>query len=219
MEKPSKLAPEQQRTLARLTAVPELSGFYLAGGTAIAHHLNHRTSVDLDLFSRTDDVDLDAVGRGALAALDEGEVVAATDATLTLRAGIVEVDIVRYPYPLLAETVPGPEGFDVPGLEDLAVMKLAAIAKRGVFRDFWDLYAILQEGSVSLDSALDGYIRRFGLSASDLYHVLRSLTYFDDAEAELVMPRGLTPTLWERITRFFQDQVPRAARRRLEEDQ
>jgi hypothetical protein len=217
--KPSQLAPEQQRTLARLKRVPELAEFYLAGGTAVAHHLRHRTSVDLDLFSRTRDADLDAVARGALAVLDDAEVIAATDATLTMRVGGVEVDVVRYPYPLLSQCVPGPEGFDVPGLRDLAVMKLAAIAKRGIYRDFWDLYAILQEGSVSLDDALDGYLRRFALSASDLYHVLRSLTYFGDAEAEVVMPRGLTPALWATITRFFQDQVPSVARRRLQEDQ
>jgi hypothetical protein len=217
--KSSKLAPEQRRALACLSKVPELSAFYLAGGTAVAHHLQHRTSADLDLFSHSVDVELDAVGRGALQVLDDGELVAATDATLTLRAGTVEVDIVRYPYPLLEGTSPGPEGFAIPGLKDLAVMKLAAIAKRGAYRDFWDVFEILQGSSVTLDDALDGYVQRFGLSASDLYHVVRSLTYFGDAEAEVIMPRGLTEEQWLAIKAYFSDAVPAVARRRFESDE
>jgi hypothetical protein len=40
----SRLAPSQLRALARLKALDALRPFYLAGGTAVAFHLGHRTS-------------------------------------------------------------------------------------------------------------------------------------------------------------------------------
>jgi hypothetical protein len=42
------LAPRQQRVLAQLGPLLTPGGFYLAGGTALALHLGHRRSVDLD---------------------------------------------------------------------------------------------------------------------------------------------------------------------------
>ena len=37
-----------------LQSKPYLKGFYLVGGTALALHLEHRKSVDIDLFSNFD---------------------------------------------------------------------------------------------------------------------------------------------------------------------
>ena len=59
--KPSKLAKDQQAALGLLNRVPALQRFYLAGGSAIASHLGHRLSLDLDLFSLDRSVDLQEV--------------------------------------------------------------------------------------------------------------------------------------------------------------
>lgn len=53
MAKATRLAPEQLRALDQLRRIPSIEQFYLAGGSAIAWHLGHRQSVDLDLFSRS----------------------------------------------------------------------------------------------------------------------------------------------------------------------
>jgi hypothetical protein len=98
----------------------------------------------------------------------------------------------------------GPEGVKVAGLRDLAAMKLAAIAKRGVRRDYWDLYAILTRTKLSLESVCDDYLRKFGVSEADLYHVLRALTWFEDAEADRRLPRGLTAKKWRDIRDWFE---------------
>ncbi len=45
------LAPAQRRVLGRLGPVLTARGYYLAGGTALALHLGHRRSVDLDWFT------------------------------------------------------------------------------------------------------------------------------------------------------------------------
>ena len=143
-----------------------------------------------------------------MALFASAEVVAATDAALTIRYGDLAIDIVRYPYSPLEEPTPGPEGFPTAGLRDLAAMKLSAIAKRGIKRDFWDLHEIVSNSDLDLDQAFDAYLEKFGVRESDLYHVLRSLTYFDDADAEQVFPSGLTLVRWELIKTYFLQNAP-----------
>ncbi|MBI4699699.1 MAG: nucleotidyl transferase AbiEii/AbiGii toxin family protein [Deltaproteobacteria bacterium] len=208
----TELAPAQRRALARLRRLASLRGFYLAGGSAVAFHLRHRRSNDLDLFSPGAEVDLSAVSDD-LARLPDLAVVSATDAVLRVRLGRVALDVVRYRYPPLRRPSAGPEGFPVAGLLDLATMKLAAISVRGIRRDFWDLHEILTRTSVTLGRSLDGYVSRYGVKQADLYHVLRALTYFDDAEKEPA-PRGLGVSRWRAIKEYFSERAPEALRRR-----
>lgn len=207
MAEPTGLAEEQLRALDRLSRVQELESFYLAGGTAICFHLKHRRSLDLDLFSCSKELDLRAVREALLAADHNASVVGETDAVLKMRLLGEPVDLVRYPYPLLEPPTAGPSGMNVAGLMDLAVMKLSALARRGIRRDFWDLHAILETG-ITLREAGDAYVQRFGLAESDLYHVARSLTYFVDAEKDPAFPAGLSPENWERIRAFFTAEAP-----------
>jgi hypothetical protein len=208
MGKPSGLAKEQHRALARLRSVAGATRFYLAGGAAIGWHVGHRRSNDLDLFSIAPKVDLVSLRRTLTSRAPSAEVLAITDATLRLRLEGVPVDVVRYPYPLLERPAPGPEGFLVAGLRDLAAMKLATIAGRGLRRDFWDLYAILRAG-MTLKTAVAAYQERFGLAEPELYHLARALTYFDDAEGEEAFPAGLTEARWRTIKTFFRREAPK----------
>lgn len=195
------LTREQRRALDRLIAARPEPAVYLAGGCAVAVHLGHRRSRDLNLFSFAE---LSFEPYRALTASPDVAILAETDAALSLRVGDVPVDIVRYPYPLVDPPIVGPGGAPTAGLRDLAAMKLAAIAKRGLRRDFWDLWAIVNAG-VTLVEAGEVYKRRFGRSQADLYHVWRALTFFDDAEREPVFPEGLSARRWSTIRRFFED--------------
>ena len=47
------MAEDQRRVLARLSRIVRERGLYLAGAAAVAHHLGHRRSRDLDFFSGT----------------------------------------------------------------------------------------------------------------------------------------------------------------------
>jgi hypothetical protein len=89
-------------------------------------------------------------------------------------------------------------------------MKLAAIAKRGLRRDFWDLHAILIARDVPLGATLDDYVAKYRVAEADLYHVLRSLTYFEDAERDAFLPAGLSEADWKAIKTFFQREAPKA---------
>lgn len=213
MAEPTALSPEQLRALGRLKGLLEPDRYYLAGGTAVAYHLGHRRSRDLDIFSAAP-VDLEQLGHRLTASTPEIEVLASTDAVLQLKLGDVPVDLVSYPHAPLLEPAPGPADFATADLLDLATMKLSAIARRGIRRDFWDLYAITTRSQVTLDDALDAYVRRFARSESDLYHVLRALTYFDDAEAETAPLEGMTDALWSQVRSYFEREAPGALRRR-----
>lgn len=201
------LAEEQQRALERLSAIPALAGYYLAGGSAVAYHLGHRRSRDVDLFSPGGGADLDRVADAVTATGQDARMLGRTDAALRLVVCGAAVDVVDYAHPLLEPPVSSELGFPVAGLLDLATMKLAAITRRGLRRDFWDLHAILASG-LTLAAAVDAYRRRFAVAAADLYHVLRALTYFVDAERD-PLPDGLTLGHWQRIKATFEREAPR----------
>lgn len=215
MAKRTGLPAGQRRTLARLIASPLPVEIYLAGGAAVGHYLGHRTSLDLDLFTEAPDANLTEVRRCLLQALPDAEVVAETDTALRVRTADGPVDVVRYPYPLLEPLQQGPEGCPVAGLRDLAVMKLAAIAKRGLRRDFWDLHEIVTTQALALGAVVDDYVAKFGLAESNIYHVLRSLTYFDDAERDPSLPSGLTTAHWDKVKAFFRSEAPKALEARM----
>jgi hypothetical protein len=214
MGKSPGLAPQQQRTLARLKPLLDEHGLYLAGGGAVAHHIGHRQSLDIDLFSLEPDIDLARFRDEAIGSLEDAKTLGLTDATLRLEVSGSPIDVVKYLYAPLDPPQPGPEGVLVAGERDLATMKLAAVSQRGIRRDFWDLYELLNHG-ISLGEALDSYATRFGVAHSDLYHVLRALTYFDDAEQDQVMPRGLTSGRWHKIRAFFEHAAPSELTARL----
>lgn len=201
------LAEAQQRALACLSTIDALGEYYLAGGSAVAYHLGHRRSRDVDLFSAAAGVDLDRVARAVAATGADTRVIGRTDIALSLVVCGAAVDIVNYQHPTLEPPVESPLGFRVATLLDLATMKLAAITRRGLGRDFWDLYEIVH-ADVTLAGAADGYVRRFGVSAADLYHVMRALTYFADAERD-PLPDGLTSEHWGEIKAYFEREAPR----------
>ncbi len=197
------LTPAQSSALARLNQTGVLRDVYLAGGVAVALHLGHRQSIDLDLFTRKPTLDVDSI-------LDRLRPIGAatigfTDATLTVRVGRVPIDFVRYPYDAIGRFTKGPAGVQIASLRDLAAMKLSAIARRGIRRDFWDLHEILTRGGRTLHQALDDYRKKFGVSEADVYHVIRALSWFDEAERDKVMPRGLTAPRWKAIRTWFED--------------
>ena len=161
MARGPRVPPKQLRALDRLKSVATIDRFYLAGGTAIAFHLRHRRSNDLDLFGPAT-ASFAPFQRLTREDPSKAQIVSIGEATLQMEVGGVPIDVVRDPYPLLEKPVPGPTGFPTAGLLDLATNKLAALR-----RDFWDLYAIAERG-ISLTTACDAYVARFGVSESDL---------------------------------------------------
>lgn len=197
--------PEAQRELLkRLGPIATDLDFYLGGGTALALHLGHRTSVDLDWFRREPIPDPLVLARDLENAGVDLQVESVAEHTLHAVADSVRLTFLEYDYPLLRPAVEWPEfGCRIAATEDLACMKLSAVASRGARRDFVDLYAILGAG-LDLPSMLELYRRKYRVR--DIGHLVMSLTYFDDAEAE-AMPRTLTEVAWEDIREGLEERV------------
>ena len=48
------IAPQTLNLIKELQVLPELSDFYLVGGTSLALQIGHRNSIDIDLFTVND---------------------------------------------------------------------------------------------------------------------------------------------------------------------
>lgn len=197
--------PKKQITVLKALGQQMLSrDFYLAGGTALAIHLGHRISVDLDWFTSQ------AFDDGLLFAQslrNSGlnlEIEQVSPGTLHGSIQNVRVTFLQYQYPMLRTLQHWKEmNCKLASLEDLACMKLSAVAQRGARKDFCDLYA-LGKTSFSLPEMLSFYQRKFGIR--DIGSVLYGLVYFDDAESER-MPRMLWKVTWSEIKKTILDWV------------
>lgn len=193
-----------RQLLAGLGRAPWMDVFYLAGGSAAALHLGHRVSIDLDFFSEQQyEVEslvqpLQALGRLVVQQQSPG--------TMVGRLEEVPISFFTYPYPLLEETAVV-DGVRIADLLDIALMKIVAIGQRGRMRDFVDLYFICRTGW-TLDELLRQIPKKYSTVSYPSYHLLRALTYFDDAERD-EPPKRLVDCDWAEARRFFEGEVRR----------
>jgi hypothetical protein len=195
---PKVLGASQVRVLRTLGPVLKAQGFYLGGGTALAMLLGHRHSLDLDWFNAQRFGDANALAARIRSEGIDFQAHAVGRGTLHGSVARVRVSLLEFPYPMLRAALPCPvAACEMASLDDLAAMKLSAIAQRGSRKDFVDVYA-LTEKHAPLKQLLDCYARKF--SIRDAGHVLYALSYFDDAERE-PMPRMLWKLSWQEIKR------------------
>jgi hypothetical protein len=167
--------PHTLELLTNLSKLKTLEGFVLVGGTALALQIGHRKSVDLDFFSKEE---FDA--RELLDKLSKDfRITPVNIDNNTLIASVVDVKVdfirFRYPFkkPFLVE-----DNISMLRIGDIAPMKIDAITGRGHKKDFFDLFYLLKY--MSLGEILDSYRDMFGHDT--IFHVLKSLVYFEDAE-------------------------------------
>ena len=192
-----------ESTLQLLRSANLLHGFYLAGGTGLALQFGHRLSLDLDFFATEpfhEDAFLQRVQTLAGFALW-------SKAPSTLHATIqtTKVSFLGYAYPVLY-TAHKFLGVPVADPRDIACMKVSAIASRGTKRNFVDLYFCAQQ--LELTEILRMFDRKYAQANVSRIHVLKSLTYFGDAEKDPI-PHMLVPFDWETVKQFFVGEVPR----------
>jgi predicted nucleotidyltransferase component of viral defense system len=167
--------PGTLELLKNLMSLPELDGFYLVGGTALALQFGHRMSVDLDLFT---ELQFDKVA--LLEALQKSyDVLVETEegSMLITSINFVKVDFVKMSYPVLFAPIVV-EGVRMLEIRDIAPMKLKAVTQRGSKKDFYDIYYLLDY--LTIQQMLELFSLKF--RQFEIFHVLKSLNYFDDAE-------------------------------------
>lgn len=152
-----------------------LKDFYLVGGTALALQIGHRLSVDLDFFTsyKKNIYDIE----GELLFLDGFKLNTKNNYALFAEFKGVKVDILNYPYKFIADPITH-NGITLCNKEDICAMKLKTAMNRGAKKDFYDIYFLLQE--FSLTKMFELFEKKY--TNIEPNAIVRSLTYFEDAE-------------------------------------
>ena len=162
--------------LHRLQGVAGEGGFALAGGTSLALRFGHRQSVDLDFFTNrgfNPSTLANAIGAGP------ESIIGMAAGTLQLRIDGVKIEFLSHAYPKLADD-DLIQGIRMWSIQDVGAMKLNAIANRGSKKDFYDLATLL--GHYTLQTLIGHYQSKY--RPASLMMVIRSLAWFEDADAE-----------------------------------
>jgi len=155
----------------------EISGFYLAGGTGLALQMGHRISQDLDFFSAEA---FDAVRIKEL--ISPEKIGLLREKSLHCVKEGVRLSFLFYDIPLCYHTHMW-RGIRIASWQDIVAEKLKAISQRGSKKGFYDLYATIVLKS-NIEEAGSFFMKRFKNTGINLYHVLKSIVYFEDADKE-----------------------------------
>lgn len=182
---------------ALAAAVVSMPYWFVIGGQAVRCFAPYRPSRDVD-FGLESPATLEEflaqlAGRGQVEVLERS-----ADTVHLIWNGIKVSAFV------LPELVPHVEDRHLT-LTGLLATKLHAILDRGLRRDFFDLYVLLQQHALGIAALLSAVRTVYGGAIKDGL-LLRALTYFDDADREASLP-GEGPRDWQVVKDYFLVQV------------
>ena len=150
----------RRKVFERLSVFTRLGGV-LAGGTAMALQLNHRRSDDFDIFFPSL---ITNESRRRLISITEKPINIRLDnsrqLTLSDKNGI-KVTLVIHEFPPLYPVI-NTVSLPLFHLADLASNKAFTVGKRGVWRDYVDLFYLLKFKLISLEQIIKEAEKRFG---------------------------------------------------------
>jgi hypothetical protein len=190
---PETIEPGSLELVRRILLLPEIQGFMLVGGTALALQIGHRRSDDIDLFAQKP---FDAERLGSL--LEESFGFKLSYLQNNTLKGFVDntyIDIITHNYPLVSEPVFF-NSIPLASIRDIAAMKLNAISGNGTrVKDFIDVYFILK--LISFEVIIESFGIKYG--NRNEFHAFKSLTYFNDVDLnswpEMILEPGLNFTM------------------------
>lgn len=201
--RPDELSPREALPPARVmrpdlaAAVDDLGHWFVIGGQAVRCLCPYRPSraVDFGVIDAKGLADL----RAQLERTGTVELIEASADTVHLRWNSTDVSIF-----VLPPVAPFVEGRRL-GVVGLLATKLHAILDRGVRRDFFDLYVLLEQHRLGIAQCVRAMREVHGPKVNDTL-LLRALTYFDDAEREAPLA-GEGPRDWPTVKTFFLTRV------------
>ena len=168
--------------IQQLQSHPALQDYYLVGGTALALQLGHRTSVDIDLFTRNSFIPQELYEQ----LRNNFSVTITMERKNTMLAMInnVKTDFITHDYPLLHEPIQQ-EGIRMLGMQDIAAMKLHAIIQSGKrLKDFIDIYFLLEH--YSMQQIVDFFSSKYQYMNAMI--ALKAVNYFNDIDEDIDPP-------------------------------
>ena len=179
--------------------------WYLAGGTALALQTGNRKSVDLDFFYEDKDFNNDELLREFID-VKEWDPYVNKKNTIFANLFSAKLSFIALPFfvpkqqPLWHGTI------RVLDKTDIAVMKIIAVAQRGRKRDFFDLYWCAKNIE-PLEEIIKRLKEQYPTTVHDYHHILKSMTYFKDAETDLD-PEIFFDADWKKVKDFFTKEIP-----------
>jgi hypothetical protein len=198
------VTPEMRTVMRGFSRSALSKEFYLAGGTALALHLGHRYSIDLDFFSATQE-DIPALMEPLRQALKDFSPILSDSSwgNLIFLANNVRVGFFGYGYELV-EPLSQAEGIALASVADIGLMKLDALLSRASRKDFHDLYVICQR--MTLRELLDLAPRKYPSVRDFEAQVTRHMLMFERAEQETPVPL-IEQVAWQTVKDWFQGQA------------
>jgi Nucleotidyl transferase AbiEii toxin, Type IV TA system len=190
------ILPRAQRALWEEDVGSIPRNFVLYGGTAIALHLGHRSSLDFDFFS-SDPLDRAALRR-ASKLVAEARTLQDEPDTLTVvaeKAGEpVKLSFFGgIPFGRVGEPVRVPDRAIIASRLDLFGTKLGTITQRIEARDYLDVAALLASG-LTVNDGVAALLGLFGNQASGLQSV-KTIAWFKDGDLEAILAPDVRATL------------------------
>ncbi len=172
------LYPEQLKILELLEVFSD--DFYLAGGTAIALQIWHRKSIDFDLFSSKPLKNQAIINTLKKNGFEPSQILIDTKwEELTMIIDGVKVTFLYYPFDIPLDENISFEWIQLPNLQTLWAMKLYTLGRRWKYKDYVDIYFLLQQLSIWELSALTDEIFDWGYNEKLMRE---QLCYFEDID-------------------------------------
>ena len=189
--------PERVMPAALGDVVSSLPIWFVIGGQAVRCLCPYRPSRDVDF-------GLDSVRHlddfvAALQKSGDTEILERSDDTVHLRWQGIKVSVF-----MLATLAPYVENRRL-SVTGIVATKMHAIVDRGLRRDFFDLYVVLQTQRLGIGDCLSAVREVYRQQVSDGL-LLRALTYFQDAEREAALP-GEGAHDFDTVKEFFLTRV------------
>ncbi len=177
------LTDNHRRILVALGKSKLAKDIYFTGGTLLSYHyLQHRYSLDVDIFcdDLLDDLLVTKTMQSVSSLVDAKKMhytryPSRWQYFLELKDAEIKCDIVYFPFPKAEKRIKLKE-FNLTGdsLLDIAINKVHACFEREAPRDAFDLYVILHKKKWTLQSLIAGVEKKFGASI-DLVHLIARL--------------------------------------------
>ncbi|WP_028843983.1 nucleotidyl transferase AbiEii/AbiGii toxin family protein [Pseudothermotoga elfii] len=192
-----KLREDQMKVLEKLLQLGIFHDFYLAGGTSLCLKYNHRPSLDFDFFLFPEK-NFSNIYENEIYKHFNIEFIYKDNQTLIFQLDGIKVSLFEYPYPLLEE----PDKITDLYLahdKDIACMKMSAIAQRGLKKDFFDLWYLINIYRWGMKELLSMLERKYKDYNPLIF--LKALVYFEDAEKNIDFEE--VEEKWLSIKKFF----------------
>ncbi|QIV95724.1 nucleotidyltransferase AbiEii toxin of type IV toxin-antitoxin system [Allofrancisella inopinata] len=208
------LLPKTRQLLLRLIDTCDfLNDYVFVGGSALALHICHRKSEDLDFFTYADTFDLQQI-LDYISKFENKVIINQSSEQVDLLLDGIKVTFFNAKWPFLKPKVI--EKFNLANIEALGAMKINTLFLRAKYRDYYDLYFLLKDQMLIEDlyQASSNIIPglTFKLFAS-------ALLYIDDIEDDLIGYLEPKETISkEEIRDYFQNKLVLYNKGRLKSD-